>query len=556
MVLRPLDHEEPHVIACGADDRGRRYLRVQARSGGERREILIAHDAFAESADKVMARDLGLLASPNRNAFRLEAQEALAGMSSSFHVLSRSGLHGAHYVLPDGRVLGPEPYPEVCLPAPHENVYRRLRRAGGRDWLRVADYAVGNSRMMLALSVGLCGPILELLPDLELPMIELLGDKGGGKTTVARIISSIWGAPTPFPWSDTINCVERLADGLSGTVLVLDELGSFPWEKPKSREAFRGAIMRLFGGEGRGRLGEGAAHWRLGILSTSNISVHALAAARFGVNDRELHEAMCSRILDVTDPVGGHGVFENLHGFATVDDFVAHLQGIIIANYGVLGPAFVRLILCQPRDELLRLLRTWRDRYKAESRRRIGAGAGTDVSARVTQIFATIYAAGRLAIHVGLCPWDVRAFGQAILSCEGLHRDLARTAVLTGRQRTDDPLEAVRCYVRAERGRRIIDLRDREGHVVAGGKLDDGFLLRGLGGRTEFFVSSTGLDRICGSKVRGLALKRRLAEEAETFGGERRYSMRRPIIPGEPRQNGIAIPGSLLGLGGSDEGSA
>ena len=304
MKLRPTDYERPRVVACGENDAGRRYLRCQVQSGGEQREILMSFDAFTESPDKIMARDLGQLAGPERNALRLEIQTAWAVMRPTFRVISRPGFHEAHYVLPDGRVLGPEPYPDVCLPAPHEDAARRLTKVGGRDWLRVADFAVGNSRLTLAIALGLCGPILELLPDLEMPMIQLLGEKGGGKSTVAKIVTSIWGAPKPFPWSDTTNCVERLADGLSGTVLVLDELGAYDWDKPKSREAFSAAIMRLFGGEGRGRHGGGADHWRLGILSTSNISVHALAAKSFGGSDGALHEAMCSRILEVTDPVG------------------------------------------------------------------------------------------------------------------------------------------------------------------------------------------------------------------------------------------------------------
>ena len=257
---------------------------------------------------------------------------------------------------------------------------------------------------------------------------------------------------------------------------------------------------------------------------------------------------MCSRILDVGDPEGGRGAFENLHGLGTVEDFVACLQGIIAANHGVVGPAFVHRILREPRDEILRLLRAWRASYIAASRRGIGANAGTEVSARVTQIFATIYAAGRLAIYVGLFPWDVRAFGRAILACERAHHGLAGLAAPTGRHRTDDPLDAVRQYVRAELGRRIIDIRHGEGGPADGANLDDGLSLRGPGGQNKFFVSSDGLDRICGGKVRGLALKRRLAQESETFGCERRYSMRRPIVHGQPRHNGIAIPCKILGL--------
>ena len=281
MNLRSTDHDSPRVIACGENDSGRRYLRLQVRSDGEQRKILMSFDAFTESPDKIMARDLGQLAGPARRDLRFEIQTAWAVMRPTFRVISRPGLDGAHYVLPGGSVVGPEPYPDVCLPAPHEDAARRLRKAGGRGWLQVADLAVDNSRLTLAIALGLCGPILELLADLELPMIQLLGEKGGGKSTIARIVTSIWGAPKPFPWSDTTNCVERLADGLSGTVLVLDELGAYDWDKPKSREAFRAAIMRLFG-EGRGRHGGGADHWRLGILSTSNISVHALAAGSPG----------------------------------------------------------------------------------------------------------------------------------------------------------------------------------------------------------------------------------------------------------------------------------
>ena len=382
-------------------------------------------------------------------------------------------------------------------------------------------------------------------------MIQFTGPKGSGKSTLLRLAASTWMAPgTLRTWSDTMNQIEWVATASSGTVLVLDELGSYDWAKPKSFLSFRTMVMRLFEGSMRGRMNQASASWRLAMLSSSNMSIAELAANIGSRMDDEFYAAMRTRLIDVPPPIGGHGVFECLHGHRSVDDFVAQVLLVLQDHHGRSGPVFVERML-RWRDSFddggAALLRDWRGAYLKAARRRFADSPLAEFG-RVHQIFATIYASGRLGIRLGVLPWNSQDFAAAVLHCEAAHIALARSANLSAPVH-EEPLEMIRRHVRVH-WETISDLRAGLLPKSADGnhRSRNGYILRRPNGQTEFFVSNEKLVEICGGISSTIALKRGLEASCPSFGGERRHSVRRPIYVSGGREQGIAIPGALLEL--------
>lgn len=81
--------------------------------------------------------------------------------------------------------------------------------------------------------------------------------------------------------------------------------------------------------------------WYVGVLSTSNLSVAALAALAKQQADRALFD----RLIDVPPPEGGHGMFEDLCGFASISKLVAHIKAIVAKNHGCIARRFVRALV-------------------------------------------------------------------------------------------------------------------------------------------------------------------------------------------------------------------
>ena len=101
-------------------------------------------------------------------------------------------------------------------------------------------------------------------------------------------------------------------------------------------------MMRMAAGKTKGRMNqEHEDTWYVGLLSTSNISVAALAALAKQQADRALFD----RLIDVPPPEGGHGMFEDLGGFASISKLVAHMKAIVAENHGWVARHFVRALV-------------------------------------------------------------------------------------------------------------------------------------------------------------------------------------------------------------------
>src|SRR5262249_33201782 len=137
------------------------------------------------------------------------------------------GWHSQSFVLPE-EVLGANPK-ELIVFQPPTPIKHAFRRAGTLEGWReeVAAYAVGNSRVAVAICAALAAPLLHIM-EMEGGGLHFRGSSSIGKTTLIQVGGSVWGGGglTGYirSWRATDNGLESVALAHCDTLLALDEL--------------------------------------------------------------------------------------------------------------------------------------------------------------------------------------------------------------------------------------------------------------------------------------------------------------------------------------------
>ncbi len=541
-----------NIVAKGRCPDGRYYLKLRIRSEGKyRTEILSLSALESDQAKTPSTLRANLFTSRARTEFLQRVQGSI-DLPVTFRVTTRPGWCAGSFVLPSGRVIGNSTI-AVCLAADKSNVGAKFRRRGDfESWRRIPEPARGNSRLMLALALSFVGPLGDLLK-VEQPMIQLVGEPESGKSGIAVAAGSVWGGRKKVgrvdfseSWNCTDNELEALAAAHNGAFNVFDETRTADRKRGKLFDVFDGVVMRLAEGAMKGRMTDQSAPatWWEAVLSTSNRSLDQMAREA-GV---EIDDAHRGRLIDVPSSLGGSGMFEHLHGFLDHAALTTELKRVAGEHYGWASDEFLRrLVRLYSRDKprLLRWLFARQEEYKRVARRRIVHGRRQP--ARVHEKFATIYAAGALAIAFGILPWDRRAMLRALLACEQAHFDLVAGAEPSRQLQPEsksksDPWGLLKSHVRAHR-REFVDLR--KGLVGRSADHDHdacvGYVNEAPDGTVEFLVSNDKLREICGSEKALRRLKQDLRSKGMLLVDEHRPSVRRTIWKNGKREQVIAI---------------
>lgn len=369
---------------------------------------------------------------------------------SKLHVVTRSGWHGASYVIPT-RVFSPKSSKEkfcIYLPDAPQDFIDKFRPSGTRkSWVeKIGRFCQGNTRLMFGVSLTLVQALLDLIAA-ELGGFQLYGESGQGKTTVLIVSGSVWGGKVGealgycLVWNHTDNNIEAQAALYSGTFLPIDETRITGKGAKNRAENFSSIYMRLSTGKGKGRLTEkdGVKTWKSIYLTSTNLTVDDILTAGGEVVD----DAYRVRAIDIPLPQNGHGIFENLHGFASGEDLSDHLKRACSHHFGALIRAFLQRLVQERADDeagLKERLERWRQRYIRRANKVIGSAPGMG---RFHERFATVYLGARLAIKFGLLPWTWRELREAILTCERDHFRLRGEPA----QKDGDCLAALKAYV-------------------------------------------------------------------------------------------------------------
>lgn len=299
------------------------------------------------------------------------------------------GWHDGRYVLPSGQSYGTG---EELLVYQHSGGLQHHYAAVGSldDWRReVASRCVGNSRLVLAVSAMLAGPLLHFTGATG-GGFHIVGGSSSGKTTALRVAASVVGPPEyAREWRSTANGLEGVAVLHNDATLILDELAQID-----AKQAGDAAYL-LANGNGKSRANRAgdaraAARWRVMILSAGEVGL-AQHMAEVG---KQARAGQAVRLADVpAEAEAGHGVFERLHDASDGAALSAVLKDAASRTYGAAWPLWMEYLTHIDAPKLTAELRASTDRF-------VTAHVPDDASGevqRVAERFAIVAFAGELA---------------------------------------------------------------------------------------------------------------------------------------------------------------
>ena len=195
--------------------------------------------------------DGGLYIAPGRkareflNAFLLSVRSSVRARATN-----RMGWHDRSFVLPGG-CFGVQGSDRLLLQGSVAVEHAFTTRGSLEDWNReVAQYARGNSRLLVAISSAFAAPLIAPC-SAENGGLHFKGPSSTGKTTALAVAGSVWGGGEPGgyirSWRATANGLEGIALAHCDALLCLDEMSQLP-----AKEAGEVAYM-LANGSGKSR---------------------------------------------------------------------------------------------------------------------------------------------------------------------------------------------------------------------------------------------------------------------------------------------------------------
>jgi putative DNA primase/helicase len=538
-----MDVKQYRIEGEGRDEVGRRYFKISIEESET--SLAIPVDSIVGDPNRLFAA----LTNAGVNIFSRESKTALLeefqGFSAdkpSFRVITKLGHSDKQYVLPT-QTFGTSRLPTVTvldrLDPTMISKYRSRRTL--EEWqTEIAAPCYGNSRCMFAVALAFTGPILRYVKGPRTGGFQISGPAETGKTTAASVAGSVWGCHVGAErqekgfvesWHTTAGKIETTALVHNDTILVLDETQRAGRNARHRAEVITDTAFSLAEGNERERLTNtsSARAWRLYYLSTSNLTFSELARA----GDIEIDDAHLGRLFDIPCPDGPHGIYETIHDFQNGERLTDILKQRCRRHFGTAGPEFVRLLIehrDQDRPGLRKLLAKYRARYRKSIRESIRAEDLRSLT-RTDSRFATVYAAGRLAIRYKILSWFGKQLLQAILDCQ-----LAGLRQLAREPRTGEPSEAalrdkLAKYLRDKRGS-FVDLAVRRPKLGRDG-LGDAAGYVGCDDEAGWlYLSYKQVKAIIGAGSSAVALKERLVEEGLMARPKQGFVVQRKIFTG------------------------
>ena len=302
-------------------------------------------------------------------------------------------------------------------------------------------------------------------------------------------------------WNNTTNNLELVARAHNHCFLVLDETRA---TDPKT---VLDSVFRLERGQEKGRITDAQPRgsWLVPVLSTSNLSVDELGR----LAKIEIDDAYRSRLIDVPNPIGGHGIYEDLHGYSDVAEFSKRLIDLALEHHGCASLHFLEKLLARQEkdsDELQDWLKKRGDYYLKAAKAQFD-GTGRNLS-QIHERFSTIYAAGRLAQRFEILPWTPNKLRKALLACEKAHIELTQRAPQQISRAT--PLQRLQAYVQKHKA----DFpKLKKSSPATHGKSSSAPGYRNThAGKLEYLFTKSQFNQIAGGASLAQALKSELKE--------------------------------------------
>jgi putative DNA primase/helicase len=162
-------------------------------------------------------------------------------------------------------------------------------------------------------------------------------------------------------WNTTPGKVEQTALAHNDTLLILDETKFAGTDDQQRARTVIDVTFKLAEQTEKERMHQSSARaWRCFFLSTSNQSIRQMGEAGRVVVD----DAMVGRLADIPLPSGGHGIYQQLHGFASGKVLSDELRSRTRQIFGAAAREFVRRVRSEYRKDENRLRRFLRSRRR------------------------------------------------------------------------------------------------------------------------------------------------------------------------------------------------
>lgn len=432
---------------------------------GRKHQWAMPMEALASEQSAVRARLLseGLTFITPNNHYRERFSEYLLTAPADRMILCvpRVGWLGDTYVLPDC-AIGPEGCEEILYQPPQDAFHHW--KVGGtlEEWrLQVGQFCSGNSRLLLAVSCGFAGSILSLV-GIESGGVHIHGATTTGKTTALLVGGSVCGGggKSGFvqTWRTTINGLEATAEAHNDGTLFLDELSQVD-----PREAAETAYL-LANGQGKARMTRAIAArrkllWALLFVSSGELTL-AEHASSVG---KQVKGGVEVRLINIDADAGqALGLFENLHGVASPDQFANQLKAAAQRLYGTPIRAFLERLVAD-RSAVESKVRALRAAFLQQN---VPTNCTGEIK-RVADRFAVIAAAGELATEWGITGWE---FGEATEAAKRCFLDWLSRRGTTDAADVEAGFRQVRAFIAANGPSRFQPV----GNHASGTQDDDG----------------------------------------------------------------------------------
>ncbi|MGN6881107.1 DUF927 domain-containing protein [Neisseria sp. P0020.S005] len=323
------------------------------------------------------------------------------GSSTAFTITDRAGWHKDSYIMPSGETItATDKDPAIIYNGDTSQAKAYQPNGELTDWQQnIARYAIGNSRLCLALGASFAAPLLSLLNE-ESGGFHLMGDSSDGKTTAAKVALSVWGKPSGslLSWSGTKIGFSNTAAARNDGLLVLDEIGqASPHVIGDTVYSVMNGINKVQGAKQGGN--RALSRWKVMMFSTGEKTPDSILKHHKG----DWNAGQAARLPSIR-AAAQYGIYDTLHGFEDGALLSEHIAQSAEKYHGTAGRLFIQQLL----DDL--------EQAKQQATERMAAFMATipelsGQARRVAKRFAIAAAALELAAPVTSLPIGVGMAG-------------------------------------------------------------------------------------------------------------------------------------------------
>lgn len=392
------------IIGTGQDNDGAYYRIIKFKDKITRRQKTAALPQAEIAGGKCWERlgFYGLFIESNPTKRRKLADYLQKeGSQTAFTITDRAGWHEDSYIMPSGETItATDKDPAIIYNGDTSQAKAYQPNGELTDWQQnIARYAVGNSRLCLALGASFAAPLLSLLNE-ESGGFHLMGDSSDGKTTAAKVALSVWGKPSGslLSWSGTKIGFSNTAAARNDGLLVLDEIGqASPHVIGDTVYSVMNGINKVQGAKQGGN--RALSRWKVMMFSTGEKTPDSILKHHKG----DWNAGQAARLPSIR-AAAQYGIYDTLHGFEDGALLSEHIAQSAEKYHGVAGRLFIRQLL----DDL--------EQAKQQATERMAAFMATipelsGQARRVAKRFAIAAAALELAAPVTGLPVGVGMAG-------------------------------------------------------------------------------------------------------------------------------------------------